>query len=543
MRILAGLLICLLAVPVMAEPLTLAEAQREALQHSHQIKRQDSKVRQAAGRIDEVYSGVNPHLNFKAGTSYLTPTVSFATPQGNLPITESGNYNVGLSLEQAIYTFGRLKWSAEAAELARTAAELELENQKEDTLSAITQAYLDLVFGQRAVDVAEMQLATRSSHLDEARLRVKAGTIPPFEVLSFETALAQAKQRLLLARKDRELAKTRVLLMIGRKPHEDLEVEQMADVGEVQETSDQAVQRALHDLPGLQAFRTAVEAAKAKVNYEKSQSNPTLGFRTSYVRQNSTAFQPNQMWVAGIELSVPLYDGGATKAKTEQAKEEVVQLQETLAETEQNVVLQVEQLHLDLVTSIEQLKVADAALVQANEQLRLAQLRYKVGVSTNLELLQAETSQAEASLSVHQSHYNVLKSYYAWKRATALPLEVKAEAPTSAPAGEQDQDPAALLKEGAVLIDVRTDEEYEAGHIKGALHIPHQRIGEVSGQEGVDKDTPILLYCKSGRRAQMATDELQKQGYTKVHNIGGYEALKEKGLPSEVKSTPSQDQP
>ena len=146
------------------------------------------------------------------------------------------------------------------------------------------------------------------------------------------------------------------------------------------------------------------------------------------------------MWVAGVQLNIPLYDGGTSKAKAAQAAEEVVQLQETLADAERDITMQVEKLHLDLVSSLEQLKVAQTALVQANEHLRLAALRYKVGVSTNLELLQAETSQAEARLAVHQSNYNVLKSYYAWRRATGLSLEPE-EAPQPEVVEAEGQDP------------------------------------------------------------------------------------------------------
>lgn len=199
MRFRLALLALALALPLGAQPLSLSEVQKLALEHSHAVKRQHSKAREAGYRVDEVYSGVNPHLNFKAGTSYLTPTVSFAAPNGSLSITESGNYSVGLHLEQVIHTFGRLKWSASAADLARQATRLELERERQDTLSAVTQAYVDLVFGQKAVDVAELQVITRNSHFEQARLKVQAGTIPPFEVLSFETALVQADEHLRLA--------------------------------------------------------------------------------------------------------------------------------------------------------------------------------------------------------------------------------------------------------------------------------------------------------------------------------------------------------
>jgi len=405
------LFLAFLTLPLSAEPLTLEQVRETVVRNSHNLKAQDSKLRQSSYKIDEAFSAAYPQLKFSTGTSYLTPTVSFLSPQGSLAITENFNYNVGVQLDQAIHTFGRLKWSTLAASLASEAAAFEVEKKRQETLEIATQAYLDVMFSARAVAVSQQQYETRKHHLQEAELK-----------LGFETALAQAEQNLILARQQSDLARTRLLLLMGRKAREEFELEDL-DVPELPtESIDESVQRALATRPGLKALEKATEAADGKVKYEESQNNPQLGFHTSYARQNATAFQPNQLWVAGVQLSVPIFDGGLVKAKVSQAKEDVLQLRENLAEAQRNISLEVEMRHSDLLTSWARKEVAEKALVQADEFLRLAQLRYKVGVSTNLELLQAETSQAEARLAVHQSNYQVLKSYYAWRRASGLEL-------------------------------------------------------------------------------------------------------------------------
>lgn len=77
------------------------------------------------------------------------------------------------------------------------------------------------------------------------------------------------------------------------------------------------------------------------------------------------------------------------------------------------------------------------------------------------------------------------------------------------------------------LIDVRTVDEYAQGHIPGALNMPHQDIAALITHADIDKDTPIQLYCKSGRRAALAEESLRALGYQHVDNLGGYEALAE----------------
>lgn len=72
-----------------------------------------------------------------------------------------------------------------------------------------------------------------------------------------------------------------------------------------------------------------------------------------------------------------------------------------------------------------------------------------------------------------------------------------------------------------VIADVREADEYEAGHIKGALLIPYGEIGEKAGEELPDKEKIVLVYCRSGRRSAIAAQTLVELGYTDVRDIGG----------------------
>ena len=74
---------------------------------------------------------------------------------------------------------------------------------------------------------------------------------------------------------------------------------------------------------------------------------------------------------------------------------------------------------------------------------------------------------------------------------------------------------------GYVIIDARTQEEYDQGHIPGAILIPEYEIADRAEKELPDKDQLILIYCRSGRRSKIAAEELVKLGYTNVKEFGG----------------------
>ena len=74
---------------------------------------------------------------------------------------------------------------------------------------------------------------------------------------------------------------------------------------------------------------------------------------------------------------------------------------------------------------------------------------------------------------------------------------------------------------GYIIIDARTQEEYDQGHIPGAIMIPEYEIADRAEKELPDKNKLILVYCRSGRRSKIAAEELVKLGYTNVKEFGG----------------------
>lgn len=73
---------------------------------------------------------------------------------------------------------------------------------------------------------------------------------------------------------------------------------------------------------------------------------------------------------------------------------------------------------------------------------------------------------------------------------------------------------------GALLLDVRTPEEYAAGHLPGSRNLPLQQLGD-AGSRLPSHDTPIFVYCRSGARSHQAALMLQQMGFARVENIGG----------------------
>lgn len=79
------------------------------------------------------------------------------------------------------------------------------------------------------------------------------------------------------------------------------------------------------------------------------------------------------------------------------------------------------------------------------------------------------------------------------------------------------------LKDGALLIDVRTATEYAAGHLRNAINIPLDQIESVIARKATDRSQALLLHCQSGMRSAVAKKRLQAMGYTRAFNLGSYQ--------------------
>ncbi len=79
----------------------------------------------------------------------------------------------------------------------------------------------------------------------------------------------------------------------------------------------------------------------------------------------------------------------------------------------------------------------------------------------------------------------------------------------------------AAIGKGALVVDVRSESEFKGGALAGAVNVPHDQVGARLAEFGADKERPIVVYCRSGRRSGLAKAELEKNGFKTVINGGG----------------------
>jgi len=405
-RLVFGLMV-LLSAGAQAQPVSLAEAQRKALEVHPGLGRLKAKQEEARQKIREVEAGGNPHLEFQARYLFLTPELGFASPQGNLPIVVNHNYQAGLVLEQAVATFGRLHWAHQAAELQVKALEQDEVRERQRVAFQVALAYSRLQTARQSIGVAQESLLARERLLKDLALREKAGTSAHFETLVAEVAQAQDQQRLVQAEQQSQLAQSQLQVLLGLPRTQQLEVVPLSEAPPLTLQIDQVVQEALLRRAEMQAVDFAVQAAEARVHHEESQSNPTLGLQSRFDGRTQTSFQTGHQWAVGLEFRWPLFDGGLSDARAAQAESARVQLSEGRREIERQVRLEVEEALVRYTTAVKNLEVSQRNLKSAQEARRLGELRFKAGVGTHQEVLDVQARLREAQQGVFEAQQSL----------------------------------------------------------------------------------------------------------------------------------------
>lgn len=404
--------------------LDLRRAVSQVLLSAPSLKKVESRIRQAEYRVQEAFTPAYPTANFQAQYSRVEPPVSFP---GGPVISPPDNYQFSLVLKQAIYTFGRMKWSVLASKLAKRTAQEEYRNELNRVVFLVAQRYIEALIAQEQVANAQDDLEAQLANLRRSELLFEQGVAARFDVLRNSAAASRAQQTLIEAETNESIARARLLSLLDEPLNRPLQLDALP----LRPPNDDlylpdAKLKALETRPDLRSLRWALEEAKARIEVAETSNNPTLELQNTTTNRNATGFSPGTQNTTALVLSVPLFDGGVSHWQKEQAVESVKQLTQDLEEAERNAVLQLEEIHRQLLDRWKAIDVAHKNVEQAEEALRVAILRYENGISTNVELLESQSARSVARFQLAQAKSNFLLSSWSWWQATAgeYPTEV-----------------------------------------------------------------------------------------------------------------------
>ena len=388
-------------------PLSLTDCLNIALSQNATILKAKSDLEAQQGVVMQTRAVALPQVQAASQYKDTDPGAIESFP-GATVTQPHQNWNAGVQIVQSIYEGGKMVAALRAASVTKQQALAQYQTVIADTLLGARTAYYDVLLAAQQITVHEASVNLLQKELEDQQRRYDAGTVPHFNVLRAEVAVANERPALIRARNNYRIAKNNLSNLLGynlpREIWEDipLNLTDTLDATPYQVDLPAAIQQALARRTELVAARKTAELQRLNVVNAKAGYKPTIQVFAGYNWYNAQFTPPVELdhdirgWNAGGQLNWDIFDGMLTRGKVVQAKALYEKSRTDVDDKGRQVELEVRTAYSDFIEAREVLESQQKVQEQADEALREARARADAGTSTQLDVLDAETSLTQA---------------------------------------------------------------------------------------------------------------------------------------------------
>ena len=394
-------------------PLSLVDCWNLALSQNATILKAKSDLQASYGVVVQTRAVALPQLTASGQYKDSDRTTIENFPAPGFPQLPVQNWNAGIQIVQSIYTGGKMVAAVRTARLTKEQALLNYQTTLQDTLLNTRVAYYDVLLAAQQIVVNEASVKLLTQELEDQQRRYNAGTVPHFNVLRAEVAVANERPALIQARNNYRIAKNNLANLLGynlpRDIWEDipLNLTDTLDAAPYRVDLPAAIQQALSRRTELVALRQTAELQRLNVVNAKAGYKPNLQVFAGYNWVNTQFGNPptyptpglNEYlngWNAGAQVSWDIFDGMLTRGKVVQARALYDKSKTDLDDKARQIELEVRTAYSDFIMAREVLDSQIKVQEEAEEALREASARADAGTGTQLDVLDAQTSLTQA---------------------------------------------------------------------------------------------------------------------------------------------------
>jgi outer membrane protein len=418
------------------QPLRLDDCIAQALGKNPSLQIAEAKVQAAEARSSEAGTTLLPQLKFSGRAAELSKIDPFGLTLGP-PINMSmilfpsitENYSLKLTLQQPLFAGFKLQKNREIAELNASATREELTKDQSDLVLNVITAYWNCYRAIKIKEVIRQSVEQMSEHLKDVKNLLQQGMATDADVMKVQVQLSDVQVKHIEARNAIRLA-SMALNSLMRNPLEteiipiDTPAISFHAAGAIVNENLSYLQTlALERRPELKSMKLRRDMGSAGVTAAKGGWYPQifLAANYDYARPNQRIIPPkiqwDGTWDVGVSVQWNLWDWYATGHQTAQAEASLRQSEAGLVQLHDAVTLDVAQQYFNAQTANEKVDVAFGGMEQAQESYRMTSEKYKSGITSNTEMLDAEIALLQATLTHTQAIVDCTLALARLKRA------------------------------------------------------------------------------------------------------------------------------
>ena len=478
--------------------LSLEDSIQMAFENNRSIKQSLAQVDEARWNLSSARRSAGPTLTWQGTANRVGGKYYEHADYNN---TYGNTLQAGYNLD----TSGSLKHTRERASYALNAADLTLENTKQSVKLQTTQAYYQLLECRNLVDVDQEAVDTLQEHLSNVNAQYRVGTVAKSDVLASEVQLANAQQSLVTAQNNYDIAMASLNNIIGLPSDTILSVKDQLQYTAYPDLNlDKCTVYALDNRPDGIAADYQVEQSKEALAIAKAGHLPTVTAAVTRSLTGRDEFKEDitGQWTAGLTASWNIFDNGQVTASVEQAKAGLRAAEESAAATKETIQLNVREQYLSLIAAEKNIQTTSKAVEQAEEDYKIAQVRYSAGVDTNLSVMDAQEKLTSARTNYYTALYNYNTSKAALDKAMGIPVDI--DVPRYVAAQQAGDTPQKTL-DAALLHEKPTkDEEKSLREVKDVVKIAAAKEADAEKAARAEQQAQEKAAAKQAKHAQKA---------------------------------------
>lgn len=358
------------------------------------------------------------------------------------------NHSNGLTASLPIFTGGKLSGTIKQAKANYQYNEVGVQRTYNEMRSTVTDGYFNMLQADNIQKLSAESVTRLEDHLKNVQAQYDVGVVAKVDVLRSQVELANAKQTLIQAENSYQVAEANMNKIVGLPMDTNLKLDNLLVYNAYDKNMDDCLAYAAEHRPELMQAKYNVDAAKGALMVARSGHMPQVAASASQSWSDSNwPGDEKGNWGVGVNVSMNVFDTGVTLSKIHGAEADLKKAEETYRNTVDSVNLDVRSNYLGLREAEKRISTTKLAVEQADEDYRIAQLRYMSGVGTNTDVLDAQVALTQAKTNYTKALYDYNTSKTALETSIGVPMEnpvttVKAQATKTAEAVKATEEAA-----------------------------------------------------------------------------------------------------
>lgn len=402
--------------------ITIAGYERDSARASYNAAR-SSKWISISGSHTTQRGGSND--NVTTGNSWIWDGTAHKQVAWANTSKQIGNQHSNtVSASMPIYTGGKLSGTIKKAKAGYLYSEQGLQKAYNDMRSTVTNGYFDMLQADNMQQLGRESVTRLADHLKNVEAQYEVGVVAKVDVLRSQVELANAKQSLIKAENAYQIAEANLNKIVGLPMDTQLKLDNILVYAPYENDMQYCLDYAAMHRPELEQAKQNVEAAKGALRVAISGHMPQIAASASQNWNDSNwPGDENGNWGVGVQVTMNIFDSGVTTSKIHGAEADLAKAHETYRDTVDAVNLDVRSNYLNLREAEKRIDTTKLAVSQAEEDYRIAQLRYMNGVGTNTDVLDAQVALTDAKTNYLQAMYDYNTCKTNLETAIGVPMQ------------------------------------------------------------------------------------------------------------------------